>query len=133
MASTHGSDTYISIAAADVSTYCNTSTFTLKADAHKTTGYGANSNTYGPGLKDGTFSMGGTYDNTAAGPHDVIKPLIGTTVEVVRRPEGTGTGRPQETFSVIVTSYVETNPVADMVSWSSECQITGDVADTNQA
>ena len=133
MAFQHGKDTYVSLAAADVSPYTNTSTYSEKADKHDVTAYGKDAHCYAGGLKDGTFTLGGIYDNTAAGPHDVIRPLLGTVVELVRRPEGTGSGLPQETVDVLVESYVETDPVADMISWSCECQLSDDVVEANQA
>jgi len=134
MAFTHGKDTVITVDGSDISTYCNTSTLVRKRDSHDVTGYGANGYAYSKGLTNSTFSCGGTYDNTAAGPHDVIAPLwaLGNLVEIVRQPEGAGSGLPQETFDVLITDYVETNPVADMVSWSMECQVSGDITPTNQ-
>jgi hypothetical protein len=75
--------------------------------------------------------MEGVYDNTAmTGPKAVIEPLLGTTVPLIRQTEGTGVGKPQDSVTVLVTSYVETNPVADMVTWSCEMQMSG-VVDTS--
>jgi hypothetical protein len=80
------------------------------------------------------MSAGGIYDNTAStGPRAVIEPLVGTKVPAVRRPEGTGSGKPQDTVDVVVTSYVETSPVADMVTWSVELQGSDAVASTTQS
>lgn len=133
MAFVHGKDTFISLNGSDLSAFTNTSELSRSADSHDVTTYGKNSHVYQGGLLDGTASMGGIYDNGATGPRDIIEPLIGTVVTLIRRPEGTGTGRPQDSVAVLVTGYVETNPVADMVTWSAELQMSDEVTSTNQA
>lgn len=132
MSFTHGKNTYISLNGSDMSAFTNTSELNSTADSHDVTTYGKNSHVYLGGLKDGKATMGGVYDNTASGPRDIIKPLVGQTVTLVRRPEGTGAGRPQDSVSVVVTGYTETNPVADMVTWQCEMQMSDDVTSTDQ-
>ena len=129
----HGKSTYISLNAIDISAFCNTSTFTRSADSHDVTTFGSNAHKFQGGLLDGTSEIGGIYDNTTSGPRDVIEPLIGTNVTYVRRVEGTGSGLPQDSVEVLVTDYVETSPVADMVTWTATLQLSGDVTSTNQA
>ena len=133
MASVHGKNTYISINAVDISAYCNTSEFTRGADVHDITGYGKNDHVFVGGLGNATFNCGGWYDNTTSGPRDNLEPLIGTNVTLIRRVEGTGSGRPQDSVDIVVTSYVETSPVADVVTWSLEAQCSDAVTSTNQA
>lgn len=128
----HGKDTYVSVNAVDLSAFTNTSEFTRSADSHDVTTYGKDSHVFQGGLGNATFTMSGTYDNGATGPRDTLEPLVGTVTTVVRRPEGTGSGLPQDSFSGLLTSYVETNPVADMVAWSAEFQVSDDVTSTNQ-
>jgi hypothetical protein len=78
--------------------------------------------------------MEGIYDNSAgAGPRAIVPPLVGSTVELIRRPEGTGSGKPQDRVDVLVLNYVETSPVADMVSWSCSMQMSGVVDRTAQS
>lgn len=132
MAFVHGKNTYISLNSVDLSAFTNTSTFTRKADTHDVTCYGKNDHVFSGGLGNGTASMGGIYDNGTTGPRDTIEPLIGTTVTLIRRPEGTGSGLPQDSVSVVVEEYVETSPTADMVSWSCSMQLTDAVTSTNQ-
>lgn len=122
MAFVHSKNTVVILNGSDLSVFTNTSSNTRKSDKHDVTTYGKDNHVYSGGLGDGAFSMGGTYDNTASGPHDVIRPLIGTTVTLIWRPEGTGAGKPQESVSVLVEQFVETSPVADMVSWSVTLQ-----------
>lgn len=133
MAFVHGKNTYISLNGADLSAFTNTSDLTRTADKHDVTTYGKNSHVYQGGLGDGAASMGGIYDNTATGPRDIIEPLIGQNVTLIRRTEGTGSGRPQDSVNVLVEEYVETNPVADMVTWSCKLQLSDEVTSTDQA
>jgi hypothetical protein len=132
MSFVHGRNTYISLNGSVLSAYCNDSEFGRTSDSHDVTTYGKNSKCYSGGLLDGTFTMKGVYDNTTAGPRDIIEPLIGTNVTLIRRVEGTGSGLPQDSVTVLVTKYVETSPVADMVSWSCDCQCSDDITSTNQ-
>lgn len=132
MAFVHGKNTFISLDGDDLSAYTNTSELSRTADSHDVTTYGKNAHVKEGGLLDGTGSMAGIYDDTTAGPRDVIEPLIGTVVALVRRPEGTGSGKPQDTVDVLVTNYTETNPVADMVAWSCEFELSDDVTSANQ-
>lgn len=134
MAFVHGKNTYISLNGDDLSAFVNTSTFSRGADTHDVTTYGKSAHVHSGGLLNGTASMSGVYDNTAStGPRAVIEPLIGQTVTLVRRPEGTGTGKPEDSVSVVVNSYVETNPVADMVTWSCDMTLSDDVTSSTQA
>ena len=134
MAYVHGKDTKITVATKDISAYCKTSSYEGSADVHETTGYGKTAKTKEGGLLDGKFTCGGTYDNTAStGPRNALKPLLGTTVAVTRLPEGTGTGKPSDAFSAVLSKYVETNPVDDMVTWSAEFEISDVIVTTTQA
>lgn len=133
MAFVHGKLTNITVATKDISPYTKTSSYEGSADVHETTGYGKNSKTKAGGLLDGKFTCGGTYDNTAStGPRNALKPLLGTSVAVVRKPEGTGTGKPMDTFQAVLSKYVETNPVDDMVTWSAEFEISDDITTSTQ-
>jgi hypothetical protein len=133
MAFVHGQFTKITVATKDISPFTKTSSYEGSADSHDTTGYSpsGSARTKAGGLIDGKFTMSGTYDNTVSvGPRNALKASLGTTVAVVRNPEGTGTGKPNDAFSGVLTKYVETNPVDDMVSWSAEIDISGPVTTT---
>ncbi|MEV4846135.1 hypothetical protein AB0K20_23320 [Micromonospora matsumotoense] len=132
MAFVHGRHTYISLAGDDLSRPTNTSTLDQESDEHDTTGYGVDDYTVQGGLLKGAFSMGGTYDSGATGPKAVIEPLIGTVVELIRRPEGTGSGKPEETVDVLVKKYTETNPVAGMITWQCDMTKSGPITRTSQ-
>lgn len=135
MAKIHGKNTHVEVDSNDLSQYTNSSEFSYTADSHDTTHYGDDGHVFSPGLTNGTFTMSGTYDSTAStGPRAVLEPLIGAeAVTVIRQPEGTGSSLPQDSFSGLLTSYTESNPVADMVTWSAEFQISGAVDSTAQS
>jgi hypothetical protein len=125
----HGKNTFVSVGGDDLSDFTTTSQFEQSVATHDTTTYGKNAVVRSTGLKDGTFTMSGVYDNTAGtGPRAVLGALMATpaVVEVIRQPEGTGSGKPQDKFDAICTKYVETNPVADMVTWSADFQLSDD-------
>lgn len=134
MAKQHGKNTVVKVGANDISQYTNASELTRTGDTHDTTTYGNNSHRYAGGLLDGKFVASGLYDTqTGTGPRAVLRPAIGTTLAITRQPEGAGSGKPQDLFNAVLNSYVESNPVADMVTWSSEWTIDGDVDSTPQA
>lgn len=134
MSFVHGKGTVVSVNADDISTYTNSVTFTRTADTHDVTTFGKNSKVYFAGLKDATAKIEGIYDNTAVtGPGALLRSLVGAAaVTMLYKPEGTATGKPLATVSALVNSYEESAPVADMVTWSCELQLTGDIADTTQ-
>jgi hypothetical protein len=133
MAFVHGKDAYTSLDANDISAFCNSVEMKRSADSHDTTTFGKTGHVYQGGLTDGTASIGGIYDDTASGPKAVVEPLLGTVVDLVYRPEGTGTGKPEQTCDVLVMSYEESAPVADMIQWKAELQISDAVTTADQA
>lgn len=134
MAFIHGKNTVITLDGDDLSTYTTTSNFEKSSDSHDVTTYGKDAHVFAGGLLNGTATMSGIYDSTAStGPRAVIEPLVGTNVTLIRRPEGTGSGLPQDSVNVLVTKYTETNPVADMVTWSCDMQLSDDINSAAQA
>jgi hypothetical protein len=134
MPKVHGKGLVIIINGKDLSGYSNKHDFKRSADKHDLTCFGANAHEYGGGLLDGESGLEGFYDSTLVnGPRAVLEPLLGTNVTLTRRPEGTGTGKPQDSVTVLVGEYVETQPVADFITWACQLQLSGDVASTYQA
>jgi hypothetical protein len=136
MGKIHGRHMVVKVGANDISTYCNSSDFGRKLDSHDISGYGAKSHSYSGGLLDGTFKMGGVYDSTAStGPRAILNAAIdaAVTVAVIRQPEGAGSGKPQDAFDLLITTYNESAPVADMIAWTAEGNISGDVNSTAQS
>lgn len=133
MAFIHGRKTFVSLAGTNLSTYTTTSQLEKNADSHDVTTYGQDAHVFQGGLLNGAASMGGIYDSTAvSGPRALIEPLVGTNVQFIRQPEGVGTGRPQDKVAVLVQKYVETSPVADMVTWTVDLQPSGTIDSTPQ-
>jgi hypothetical protein len=133
MAFVHSSGVVTSIDGDDLSVYANNVSFTRTADTHDVTCFGKTSKVYAPGLKDGTATVEGIYDGTAStGPGAVLRPLVGAAaVELIYKPEGTGSGLPIATVDVLVTEYAEEAPVADMITWTAELQLSDGIADTS--
>lgn len=132
----HGKDTVFKVDSTDLSAYTTESEITRGTDTHDVSAYGVDAHTFGAGLNTGTATASGTYDTTAStGPRAKLLSVYAgnVAVTVVRQPEGTGTTKPQDSFSAILTSYVETNPVADMIKWKAEFQISGDINSAAQA
>ena len=127
MAFVHGKGTVFKLNGVDLSPFCKTSEVTVAADEHDVTGYGAAGHAYQGGLENDKVTVSGTYDSGVTGPRKVIRPLIGTVVPFLRQSEGVGSGKPQDTGNVHVKTYVETNPVADMIQWSAELTVSGTV------
>jgi hypothetical protein len=133
MATAHGKLTVITINAKDISPFTKTSNIDETAKTHDVTGYGptGDAEVYSGGLNSGKFTCGGVYDNTVlVGPRIVLKPLKGIITQIIRKVEGTGTGKPIDTFNAILEKYSESNPHDDMVTWSADFQISGPVVAT---
>jgi len=133
MAFKHGKDTEITLDSDELTDWTNTSQLDQEADEHDVTCYGNADYVFQGGLKKGKFSMGGIYDDGASSPKAVIEPLIGTVVVLIRKPIGTGTGRPTETVNVLITKYTETNPVAGMITWQCDMTKSGPLVRTTQS
>lgn len=131
----HGKATVVSLDGDSFTQYSNSIKFSRSAETHETTPFGKNSKTYAPGLKDGTATIEGIYDDTpSTGPAAVLRPLVGApAVEMVYQPEGAGSGKPIATVQVLVNSYDEEPSSTDMIKWTAEVQFTDDIADTTGA
>jgi hypothetical protein len=129
----HGRLTVVKLGAKDLSAYTKNTEWSREADAHDTTAYGATAKQYNGGLLDGTVTISGTFDNTVTtGPKDSVEAIIGTNVTFIYQSEGTGSGKPQKSVTVLVKTYKQTAPVADMVSWEADLQMSGAVDQTPQ-
>ncbi len=133
MAFIHGKGVVHTLNAVNLSAYATEVDWNQTADKHDVTTFGASAHAYQGGLLDGTATLKGIYDGGMSGPGLTIRPLIGTVVPLVYEPEGIATGKPVHTVNVLVTSYDETAPVADMIKWTCQLQFSGAVADTTHA
>lgn len=117
----------------DISQYCDSSEHHVKSDIVDITTYGKSAHVKEGELLDGSGSLGGVYDtSTASGPRAILQPLVGQTVTYIRRVEGTGAGKPQDSVSVVVGEYVESAPVADVVRWTCALEYSDSINSTPQ-
>lgn len=133
MAKKHGRFTQVSVDGDDLTAMTNTSTLTRGGDEHDLTTYGHDDQVVDGGLGKQGFTMGGWYETgSSATPRATLEPAVMTVVEIIRKPEGTGAGKPTQTFDALVKSYVETNPVNDFIQWSAEFTVSDGIVDTTQ-
>lgn len=132
MAESHGKETYVSLDGTDISTFTDTTTYNRGADEHDSTCYGAEGHEFAGGLHTGSITIGGKYVTGATGPRALIAPLLGTKVEFIYRPEGTGATLPEDTATVLVKAYNQSSPVADIVRWTAELTVSGVVTPGTQ-
>jgi hypothetical protein len=133
MAFVHGKSAYFSLGSAgsetvlvDVSSYANELSLPQSIETGETTTFGKDSKTYVVGLKDSTVSMAGFHDLT------IDAHLFGalgnaTPLNFLYSPEGNETGDVKYTGACFITSYEIGSPIGDVVSYSAELQVTGDV------
>jgi hypothetical protein len=133
MARKHSKLTVILIDSNDVSTYCTDSNCEQSAGTEDNTTYGKNAIVKDPTLLTGAFSCSGKYDSAAGGPRAVLKPLVGTSVTIKHRPEGTGAGLPQDSFTAVITKYTETAPVGGYRTWALDTEPSDEWDSTAQS
>lgn len=135
MTAVRGTKTFQSVNGKDLSAFTDTSEFSRTGGAEDISGYGTDADVYGGTTTGGTLTISGKYDDgNVNGPSAVLDPLVGqeTPVAWIRRREGTGTGKPQQSGLAVVTKYVETAPRSGYVAWAAELQLSGPVAKTVQ-
>ena len=131
MAFVHGKDSVFKLddsggALTDISTYVNSVDFPETADVAETTTLGDGSKSYIVGLKDATLSISGLWDSTLDG---ILGAVVGqsATLSFEYSPEGTTGGNVKYTGECILTSYSQSSPVGDVVGFSADMQVSGDV------
>lgn len=135
-ASTHGRHTALTVAASDISKWTTQSELGRGSDKSEVTAYGSAGHEYADGgdLKAHSFSCSGWYDVTdTTGTEGVLGGEEGRLLVVVYGPEGGGSGKPKHTFSAHLDKFTLTSPVADIVKWSADWTVSGDVATTAYA
>ena len=93
-------------------------------DTAETTAFGATSKSYLVGLRDATICVSGLWDATIDGY------IIGTepaTRSFIFGPAGSTGGNVKYTGECILTNYSISNPVGDVVTYSLDLQVTGNV------
>jgi hypothetical protein len=128
----HSKYTVIIVDGNDVSTFSTDSNCEQSSGTEDNTTYGKNAVVKDATLLTGAFGCSGKYDDGATGPRAVLKPLVGTKVNVKYRPEGTGSGLPQDSFDAVITKYTETAPTAGYRLWSLETEPSDEWDSTDQ-
>jgi hypothetical protein len=133
MAFVHGKSAHFSLGSAgsetvlvDISSYANELSLPLSIETAETTTYGKDSKTYVIGLKDSTVSMSGFHDPTIDAH---LFGALGNAIPLgfLYSPEGNESGDIKYTGSAFLTSYEVGSPIGDVVSYSAELQVTGDL------
>jgi hypothetical protein len=131
MAFVHGKDSAFKLdnssgTLTDISTYVNSVDFPETADVAETTTLGDSSKSYIVGLKDATISIAGLWDSTVDG---ILGAVVGqsATLSFEYSPEGTASSKIKYTGECILTSYSQSSPVGDVVGFSADLQVSGDV------
>ena len=134
MAEVQGKVTSLLLAAYDISPFTDKCDGKHAADENESTCYGAEGHEVAAGgLKTIGYSIGGKWVNGATGPRVKVQQLVGTKVAFTYRPEGVGTGLPEETSTVHVKEFNSSSPVADIVRWTAELTVSGVVTFGTQA
>lgn len=126
----HAKNLNVSLDGDDITIFTNKCEIEREADALDDTPFGVDAKTYTGSLLDGTGKLEGNYTAGDTGPSGVIEPLLGNTVELVYKPEGTGIGKPIKTVDVVVKKYAESSEVGGLIKWSAELQLTGPLVAT---
>lgn len=130
----HSKATVILIGGVDISLPTNDSGLGRTAGFDKVTGYGKDSVVKAGTLKDAKFTLGGTYlvgsSNT---PRTVFEGHVSETLACTRRPEGTGSGKPQQLFDAVLVDYSESAPVESYIKWTATLEVSDDIDDTAQS
>ena len=128
MAFVHGKAAEITVNSVVLSTFCNTADLSIDIDTADTSTFGSTWKTALAGLAGGELSIEGGFDPTATtGPASALSDLIGTApFAVVYEPGGAAVNQ-SRTFNAILTSYSESAPVGDWVTFSAGLLVTGAV------
>ena len=134
MAFSHGSKAVLKITDSgstlrDVSAYLTSAGSPFSADVAEVTALSNTNKAYIPGLKDGKFSLAGSWDPTVDGY--IYGVLGGTAAPFEYYPAGTASGNVKYSGSAICTSFDVSSDVGDANKFTSEFQISGAVTRTS--
>lgn len=112
----------------DISNVLTSVDFPQSLDTAETTAFGSSSKSYIVGLKDATISVSGIWDATVDGyMTGGAEPASRT---FVYGPAGSTASNIKYTGEAIVTGFSVSNPVGDVVTFSLDLQVTGNVTRT---
>lgn len=110
----------------NLSTYLNEVSLPRSIETGETTSFSNTAKTYVVGLTDATLSIAGSWDS-ALDAH--LAGILGQDASVTFEygPEGSTAGYIRYTGECYLTSYETSSPVADVVTFSAEFQVTGTI------
>lgn len=113
----------------NISTYLNNISMPRSIETGETTSFGNSAKTYIVGLSDSTISIDGTWDATVDAH---LAAVLGQDASLTFEygPEGSGSGAIKYTGECFLTSFETSSPVADVVTFTAEFQVTGTITRT---
>ena len=127
----HGRYGVFTFDSVELTAYLDDVSMDRSAEASETTVFGQESKTFVKGLKDAKLSLQGKWDSTATtGPDENLTAWLTEDGPhaFIWGPEGDTTGDVKFTGNGLVVSYNTSAPVGDIVAFTAEVQVTGDVA-----
>ena len=123
-----GKDAFVSMNAVDISGDGRSVSFEESADTLDTSKYGDTRRTKIAGLEDGSGSFEGldTTGNFTAAWDEIA---VGSSATMLIRPEGTGTGLREISFTAVITSRSLSMPYDDLSTFSMGYDISGVVTE----
>jgi len=112
-----------------LSTFCDSLSIKFDTDTADTTTFGSTWKSSVVGTIGGSFDISGAYDGTVTtGPSAILGALLGAApFACVAYPGGNVAGQRSYTGNAILTSFSESSPVKDKVSFSASFLWTGTV------
>lgn len=127
----HGKNAQFELEGTNLSDTLNEITLPREIETAETTAFGTQDKTYITGLSDATVSLSGMFDATVdSAISTVIANLKSGSIasaSFTYGPSGSASTKPKFTGEALVTSYEISSPVADVVTYSLELQVTGGV------
>ena len=127
-------DSKISINGSDVSTNIAAVTLSVTAAEVETTAFGAGAVTRVGGIQDNSITL--SWHNDFSAIEGVVYPLIGSTAQIVVKPNGTavGTANPSYTMQALVTEWTPVNgAVGELNTADTTWAISGTITKSTSA
>jgi hypothetical protein len=129
----HGKGTVLKLGANDISLSTQNSAFSGSAEIAKSSGYTVTNHTKVAGIVDGQFTANGCYDiGATTGTNTLLEGKEGTSFSITRQVAGTGSGKPQEVFTGLLSKFDVSDPYDGLVQWSATWEVSGTVNRTAQ-
>lgn len=110
----------------DISDVLTDVSFPQSVETAETSAFGSSAKSYVVGLSDATLSVSGNFDTTVDA-HLIAVLGQAATLSFEYGPEGSTAGDAKYTGECLMTSYEKSGAVGDVVTFSSEFQVTGAV------